>query len=357
MSYKNISHFFISASIVLTTFVSCNKKDFEGRAVYTASENFQITTDLQISDNTPSFGGGNTVHFTAEFNESVTSTIDIIGLESGANKRIIVDNSDTLTATNTVWNGNHDGLYFFKSGEKVVYTLSFYGSEMTISDTITIAQSYDFMTDDETEIIPNGDFELTPSFTNGEWFVDNVAVFWNQNFGTDIFPVQGEGFIYAEGQRTQAGSYMGGASQGQRNGQFFDLPTDPTRVWVNVYSYGFGPDNAHTNMYLVLLEADSVGLDVPNPTNTAGVDDGMAWAVPGDHDGWALQSIRYSDIPFPTYCVPGIEGGGCGNKVREPNRIDLLALSFESDDFEKKSFSALDFIIFTIDEPLDPSKF
>ena len=110
-------------------------------------------------------------------------------------------------------------------------------------------------------------------------------------------------------------------------------------------------------MYLLLLEADSVGLEAPHPTNAAGVDDGMLWTIPSDHEGWELHSIKYSDIPFPTYCIPGVEGGGCGNKVREPNRVDLLALSFESEDFEKKSFAAIDFLMFTIDEPLDPSKF
>ena len=360
MNLKSIKH------IVLTTLgtiflVSCNKSDdIIGKEINTASANFKLTTDLSTSTDSPNFiatFGAKGLFFTAEYNEEVTSTIDLVGLESGAVKRIIVEKSDTLTETNSFWNGNHDGLYFFKTGEEVVYTLSFYGSDLIYTDTVTITQAYDFIKEDVTTTIPNGNFDLDPNFTNGEWFVGNNAVFWNQNSTTDILPVQGTGFIYAEGQRTPAGSYMDGASQGGRNGLFFDLPADPSRVWVNVYSYGFGPDNAHTNMYLVMLEADSVGLAVPNATNAAGVDDGMAWAIPSDHEGWALQSIKYSDIPFPTYCVPGVEGGGCGNKVREPNRIDLLALSFESDDFEKKSYSALDFIMFTVDEPLDPSKF
>lgn len=346
----------VTAALGVSLLIGCNKKDFEGRAINTASENFQVITDLQISDNTPDFVSG-PIHFTAEYNESVTSTIDIIGLESGAVKKVVVDNSDTLTASNTEWNGNHDGLYFFKTGEKAVYTLSFFGSDITYTDTITITQAYDFMKENVSVAVPNGDFELDPTFANGEWFVGGRAVFWNQNTVTDIFPVQGDGFLYAEGQRSESSAYMDGASQGQRNGEFFDLPVDASRVWVNAYSYGFGLDNAHTNLYLVFLEADSVGLETPNPTNTDGIDDGVLWTVPSTHDGWALQSVRYSDIPFSTYCVDGAAGGGCGNKVKEPNRIDLLAVSFESDDFTKTSYGAVDFIIFTIDEPLDPSKF
>jgi hypothetical protein len=111
----------------------------------------------------------------------------------------------------------------------------------------------------------------------------------------------------------------------------------------------------------LFLEADSIGKD-GKPTNDdiseTAVDDGVQYELPTDHDGWKLFSTRYSDIPFAGYCnQEGGEGFGCGPKKYDPNRIDLIAMSFESDSPEQKAKAAVEYIIFTIDEPFDPTKF
>lgn len=334
---------------------SCNKKDVEGREVTPASDSFTVTKDLVVSDDNPDFVAG-PIFFTAEFSEEVTATIKLTGLESGASKEIIVDKASVLEAANTTWNGNHDGLYFFKTGEKVLYEMSFYGSDIVQRDTLIVDVAYDFIVDDVTVVVPNGDFEYLSG--GGDWWLqgDVVALNTDATYPSSFLPVQGEQYIHAFGTRTAASSYIGGASQGARNGQFFDLPFDASRVWVNVYAYGYGSSNSHTNFILSFHEADSVGLTVPHDKNGLGTDDNMGWIVPMDHEGWKLLSIKYSDIAFPTYCVPGVEGGGCGNKVREPNRIDLISVSFESDEV-LPSNGAIDFLMFTLDKPLDPSKF
>lgn len=333
--------------------VSCNKKDFEGREISVASDSFAVTNDLAVSDDNPDFVSA-PIYFTSSYNEKVTSVISIVGLESGAKKEIVVDKANTLDETNAVWNGNHDGLTFFKAGEKVMYSLSFYGSDIVQVDTLIIDKAYDFVVDGVTVVVPNGDFE---SAGGGWWFQAGVVEFnTSATYPSPFLPIQGNQYIHAFGTRDASGAYIGGASQGARNGVFYDLPFDASRVWVNVYAYGYGSTNSHTNFILSFHEADSVGLETPNPTNAVGRDDNMGWVVPMDHEGWKLFSIKYSDIPFPTYCVPGVEGGGCGNKVRESNRIDIISVSFESDEV-LPSYGAIDFLMFTLDKPLDPSKF
>ena len=347
--YKKYNIFLLMLSVFMI--VGCNKKDIDGREIASASSALVLIDTIKPSDVEPDFTN-EAIYFTSKFSEEVTATITITGLESGATKVISVDKTSQLDSLNASWNGNHDGLYFFKTGEQVLLELSFYGSELIDSDTLVIAKSYDFVVEDVTFDVPNGDFESE----NAAWWVDGVSTFWNSTFGLDIPAVQGDYFLYSEGIRTSEGAYIGGASSGARNGDFYELPFDASRVWVNVYAHGFGPSNSHTNYIVSFHEADSIGLEEPNLTNAVGRDDNMGWQIPMDHTGWELKSIRYSDIPFPTYCVPGVEGGGCGNKVRESNRIDLISVSFESDE-EIMSYGAIDFIVFTLDRPLDPSKF
>ena len=361
--------------------IGCNKKEVDGIEITPATEGFSITEDLVLSNSNPDFTK-DPVYFTAMFSEVVTSVITIKGLESGAEKRISVEKASELDATNTSWNGNHDGLYFFKNGEEVSYTLSFYGSEIVVVDTLAIKKEYDFDVVGKTLVIPNGNFNDDLGWQNGWWLdmntkYENIEDF---NFGwygieeTKVFPVQGDKFVQFYGTRVDSSAYIGGASAGARDAVYFDLPADPERVWINIYAYGYG--DTHTNNYLLLAESDRCddceevdeyttvdGLTEPIPDgvidkeqNLPGFDDSMQWEIPSDHYGWKLFSVKYSRLPFATFCVNGKEGGGCGNGVREPNRVDIVAFSFESDDPSKPSHALIDQVIFTIDGPFDPSK-
>jgi hypothetical protein len=360
--------------------VGCNKKDIEGTEITPVTEAFQIEEDFKVSNSIPDFVK-EAIYFTAEFSEEVTSVITIKGLESGAEKKIVVEKAASLDATNATWNGNNDGLYFFKTGEEVSYTLSFFGADLIVDSTLTIKKAYEFDVEGKVVIIQNGDFNDLPNWSN-EWWVDNNASknILDFDFGwygieeTNVLPVQGDKFVQFYGTRTDTSAYIGGAAAGNRDAVYYDLPADPERVWVNIYAYGYG--NSYTNNYLLCAESDKcescdevdeyttkdgltvLGSDnvIDKDQNLPGFDDALQWEIPSDHYGWKLFSVKYSRIPFADYCIPGKEGGGCGNGIREPNRIDMVAFSFESDDPTLPSHALIDQVIFTIDGPFNPSK-
>jgi hypothetical protein len=289
-----------------------------------------------------------------------------LGLESGARKVLLVQATDELTSENTKWEGGHDGFYFFKTDEKVEVRLSFVGTDIGAVDTLRIAAANNFINPEKGLLtVENGNFELPVGYGpgQGDWFFGGNANYEIPDLDigrkgiedTGIPAVQGDYYYSFYGTRSVESGYIAGGSQGARNGVYYDLPSDPSRVWVNVLVYGSG--DFHTNMLLLMLEADSVNVSNPDDIAMAGIDDGVQLKLPVNHTGWKWIRARYDAIPFASYCIPGVEGGGCGNKVHEPHRIDLIALSFESEDVSKPSSCIIDQIMFTVDQPFNPENY
>ncbi len=87
----------------------------------------------------PSFSDPSTVfYFQAGFNAEVTWTITINDFTSGAVKTL-TGTSSTINESNGRWDGSHDGLYYFNTGDIITATLTFVGSNIKLSSgTFTI---------------------------------------------------------------------------------------------------------------------------------------------------------------------------------------------------------------------------
>lgn len=335
---------------------SCNKKDFEGKEIVIASDAFTIITDLEVSDNSPDFNS-EAIHFTAKFSEEVTATLVLKGLESGAEKSFIIGKTNELSETNTLWNGTHDGLYFFRTGEKVVSILSFYGSEIVQYDTLMIASSLVY-SDDIHFPLQGGGFEDNTS--NGPIKYPDWILYGNESFVDvssvvtgEIIQVQGSQSFKMAANATTAG-YQGGMDNEvaiwngtEADPVFLPLPADPDSVYFSIYLYGTG--ESADKIVVEFKEADG-----DNETNLNGRDDGVQIIQSLGHTGWQLFTYKYSTLPFSTY----VPGGGNGNKIHEPHRIVRVAYSLEVTETVPRYGEAIfDYSIFTVGRPFDPSKF
>lgn len=104
---------------------SCKRK-YEGEFIGPIKEaNFTLKEPLELSTSSIDFADNDTnlVYFAAKVDRATDITVTIRGLESNAQKTITYKNVSKLDSTNT-WNGSQDELYYFRTGEKCVVTIS-----------------------------------------------------------------------------------------------------------------------------------------------------------------------------------------------------------------------------------------
>ena len=358
---KNHKYFILLLSVFLI--VGCNKKEFAGGEIIVASEGFSVLENLTASDYTPDFDAG-AIHFTAKFSEKVTAKLVINGLESGASKNITLTETDELSIDNALWSGTHDDLYFFRTGEQVVATLSFYGTEIIQIDTLIIDQSLSYNNDSHIPL-QGGDFENDADGSGPikypDWVLYGPGDFLieSQVLTSEIIQVQGEQ-SFRMAANASANGYQGGMDNevavwygqiihgpGTIIPEFLPLPADPDSVYFAIYLYGTG--EAADKIVIEFAEADG-----DNETFVPGQCDGVQVIQPLDHVGWKLFSYKYSTLPFSSYAP----GGGNGNKIHEPDRIVRVSFSLEITETAPRYGEAIsDFSIFTIGHVFNPSKF
>lgn len=320
----------------LMTLTSCHTdEEFMGAEIVKASDNFKVTSGLTIVEDSPNFTIGQYTTLSLQYNERVTTTVKYTGCESGATRAYtFVD--DHIDSSNVNWTGGHDGVFFFREGEKVKVSVSFLGSSKTFLDTLEVGRANPF-TNEFTKPLADGDFEDPIGWPN-----------WSSYAGTlsDIIQptpsVQGTGAWKFEFNATTTG-YQGGMDN--ESGGFYNLSSDPDSVWFNIYLFGEGDPSAR--IVIEFKEADA-----PNTSNQNGRDDGVQIIQDLGHEGWQLFSFKYSSIPFSTVAA----FGGGGNKKYEPNRIVRTAFSCDVTETGNKRV-IYDFPVFTLGGPFDPSKF
>ncbi len=348
LKFKKYKVLLFLASVFLT--FGCNKKDIDGREVHPASADFKVTENLVLSDGSPDFTAG-TMSLTAKFSEEVTCLVTLKGLESGAEKTFSLLKTSVLDAQNTKWNGTHDGLYFFRKGEKVAVDMSFFGSDLVQKDTLIIDEVQTF-TNATHFPLNNAGFEVEPIAY--PWVVYGTPMFGVVS--DEIVQVQGKNAFRMGADATKTG-YQGGMDSEVWNYSgtplapldttFFPFSSNPDELYFNIYLYGRGV--AADKMIIEFKEADGA-----HKKNLNGRDDGVQIIQTMGHEGWKLFSYQYSALPFSTYAP----GGGSGNKVREPHKIFRVAFSLEITETAPRYGDAIfDFPIFTIGKPFNPSKF
>jgi hypothetical protein len=373
-------------AFLVISFASC-KRDYadspnKAPVNIAATPNFTcsaLTSDMPSIDF--SLVAGVPISFAATFNETVTWKIELIGQTSTA-KKTISGTSSSINAMNSAWYGNHDGLFYFESGENVTANLIVSGREQVCASTsFAILGVRDAITD-------------TPTFMLVDKYADmeNIGAVYPYQFS--IFPPpptspflpnyklqdsiiqapQGQRYLRLEGSSTAANGIFVGGVQCRINpaaNQYF-LPTtwtDPTKIYLNVFVRGMDklPENdfpfatlsfeCHEDDNMNMSTAancqtynDSLGA---NPDNFCpSGEDAWVYQVQVQHIGWKLFSCRYSDL-LPS---ADIANGGSGNRKLEPQKLARVQLGLLSNPQFHRVSVDVDYVCFTYGAPLDPTK-
>lgn len=353
--------------VLLVVVIACNRKKQEliGPSYVAAPEGLVVTSFTSSSVPPAAVNFVLTkVTFNASFTGTVTWILTIVGQQSGA----VYEVSGTGNGfTNLVWGGSHTGLFFFRTGETVTATLSFYGSSLKESLDVKIGTKANFNTCQSGNYPKNADFEtpvqvLPPS---GNWASfnypagtivnvdqgitgvdDDTTQFPIDRKGNRVPAVQGKNFYYIKGLGDSP-SFVSGLLYNKVIGPDSIKTTDPNNLWFNVLIYGSGDINA--GLDIEFQEADVPGNNVYDQT----LDDAWVYHLELKHVGWKLFSIKYSDLSRST----NPELGGHGNNKKEPNRLRQFAFVL----LKKQNPSSpvevfFDYPIFTLGEPFKPCK-
>ncbi len=305
------------------------------------------------------------VFFYNEFSHVVTWYILLEGIQSGAQKSF-TSTSNTLDSNNTFWNGSADGTRFFVKGEKVKYTLSFLGSSITYSDTLSIDGGTQgaIRYNNRIKILPNGDtlkykliddMEAEPTPIYGIRTTYSDAADGNGKaafFVNDKRQVGGFFSFYMKGTDNNGNSYCGGSSgEALTELHNFTVEQDPSKVYFNAYVYGFGRPNS--SIFFQAFEndfADPSTFSYPLPR---AVDKNDMWfsIIEVDWVGWKLVSVPYSS--FMPANNP-LSGGG-GNRIKEPHKLCGFGLELESYPAPGATVElAVDDVYLTVNGPFQP---
>jgi hypothetical protein len=344
--------------LLLSSITACNEEDFIGNPIEVAPADFEVTTPLKVSKASLSFNT-DVLELECKFNAEVTTNVIITGLESGAEYKYVLSNTDEINSSNFSWKGQHSGLYFFKSGEKAQVKIEFYGASDALQlDTVTIVKSQSFK-DEFHYPLAGGDFEDrgdgSEIISYPYWIVYGKGEYLAVSglSSEEIMQVQGVNSFRMASDALTPG-YQGGMDnetaiiEGTDADPIFPpFPANADSVYFNIYLYGYG--EGADKIVIEFKEADGV-----NETNKNGRDDGVQIIQTLEHEGWELFSYRYSQLPFSTYAP----GGGSGNKTHEPHRIFRVAFSLEvTESAPRYGEATYDFPIFTIGKPFDPANY
>jgi hypothetical protein len=339
---------------------SCHREKVEslGPSYISAPPDFAVNS-FSASTSSADLSSGD-VKFNATFTNPVTWTLTIKGQTSGAIYQVQGTGS---SITNLSWTGAMTGVAFFRTGETVTATLSFFGSTITSSTNITLTGVPDFTT---CGLFPfYGDFEDTASvlawhtptgphyspnyahfnfptpIANVDQGIDSVAVDYK---GNPVPSVQGKKYYYIKGLGAQSVfvsgmQYLGG-------NLFSNLPADPNQVWFNIYVYGSGDPNSE-------IQIDLQEDENSNFSYEPGKEDAYVQLITLDHKGWKLFSFPYSK--FTISVDPHF--GGSGNKIKEPQFVrnfDVVLLKKLNPNSPAEVY--FDYPIFTVGGPFKPCK-
>ncbi len=287
------------------------------------------------------------------------------------------------TIDSTIFNATFDtlrivqyGYYGFEDALVNIDSIVFYNPRLpkaSISYACTVNELNVPVSDSVLFIDPRTDGFGTNGFeTNSNWLwwfalnpsnsSDGVTPVTRRN--NELDAPEGDYYLELSGTASSGSVYIGGASYGTRTGvapdpnsgtAFYGLPADPTEVWFNFYVYG--DMDVNTELFVTFHEADEIKSDgsESNDFSIHGIDDGVMLKQCFNHSGWQLFSYRYDQLRFSEYCIPGVEGAGCGNKTYEPHRIKLVSFSLQSEQSDHAVSARIDYPVFTIGGPLDPS--
>lgn len=257
--------------------------DFDGPRLVDRFGPFALLEPLQASRVTADFAAGETVVFTARFNKQTNWVLEIIGLESGAVRRIEGFSSE-LNASNARWEGRTTVLPFF-GVEPVRATLSFPDE----AEAGTSATSLNVLSPRTYPGSVVADFEGGDNIRVGNFEFELAAA---RIEGTPR-PAQGSGYFLLRGTDNVVRNFFVGLIDilPRTAGTYFAVPTSvPENLYVNMFIRSFG--TPHT-IAVVQLVADANG----NGRFDDGVDRVFPYSdIPVDWTGWRAFSKSFAEL-------------------------------------------------------------
>lgn len=316
------------------TLVSCERStEPEGPALEDLFGEFTILENLEASQPTVDYGSGESVFFTASFSKITNWELTIKG-SNGAEK-LITGSSKELDATNATWDGSTSIFPSFSPGSCSVDLLiledsTIQSTSVTMSSSRT--QSGIIVADFESGIDPNWNI-FAQTGANMSFTIENTGLVPQGNFYYDM---GGEvGWDWLIGLMDFPATAYGA------NG--FDLGTNANDIYFNVVINN--PPGISNAITLFQFREDENG----DGSFTEASEDMYAVELKGLDEGWQIISMKYSDLQS---LVNGAPSDPNGNGVHDPDKLHMLSCLFLADPNSGYSQTLMDYVVFTIGEPL-----
>jgi len=342
-------------SILLLVVFACKREtvDYLGPAFIAAP------TDFSVTSFTATLPAVNFVTSTETFNATFTHTVSWILTVTGQESGAVYEVTGISNGFSNVWKGTNTGMSFFRTGEKVTATISFFGTKYTSSIEVDITKARNYASygqfprggdfEDPLIVEPQpplyspywASFNFPTPIPNVDQGVDSVAIDYHGNI---VPSIQGEKYYFIKGLGAQSNFVSGLQYFGPLNPK---LPATPDNVWINMYIYGTGDANAGVE---IEYQEDDIRTA---PGYNGKIDDAFVTYITLSHKGWKLFSVKYSDLT-PS---KNADFGGSGNRIHEPKRLisfDVIAIKKTNPDKPVEIY--FDFPIITVGGPFDPSK-
>ncbi len=339
---------FPSLTVVVFTilfFVGCkrSKEDYIGPGKGFSSPDFAIVSAFKSNKDSVNFLK-DTLNFSAKFNENVSYSITITGLESGAIKHLEGYSDEVHSA----WDGSGE-LVFFKKGESCTAQLRVLGKEGVLaSHSVFISTEYK----PKGTVIAN----MEPGTKNG---VFAISGFWETNaqiacgLTKDASPLEGNYAMVMEGIDLKSGGYIGQSSTKPIPGvnAFQTSPNSPyfystgtaisDSLWFTIFIYGTGQKHAQL---FIKFDQDDDGLNGYDPTK----ENGFELPIQDlSHFGWKAFSFNYSSINLGGNTL----FGGNGDGIHRTDKIVQIEYALNSNRPNIPVKVIFDYPVFTVGKP------
>lgn len=314
---------------------SCSKPDefYDGPNLYDVYGDFEVYTSLEGSQINVDFESGETVYFTCELSKVVNWQLKITGSNSGAEK-IITGTSRTLDEEVALWDGSTTNLPIFRV-ENCNVELS-------------------FLTEETDTILTTSVFVTTPKLNAG-FVITDFEEGWNPNWSTFVQSGTSMDFgIKLDGTAPQLARYynMAGVVDWDWltgmidfNATAFGETTMPLsnngdNLYFNAFVYG---DPMYPNSRILFRFDEDENVD---GTFDITSEDSFGYELIIDWSGWKHISVKYSDILSAN--------NASGGALHNPDKLNRVSVLHLADPNSGYAHSAIDYLIFTENEPLHP---
>ncbi len=299
-------------------------------------ENFSVQGGLFKAGYASVDFGKEDQYFLATFSNNVKWYISIVGLESKAVKRM-AGIGQTLDLGNASWDGSADSVYFFKTQEECVATLTFFNSALTLKDTFRISQEKVF------EGILLDDFEensLAAKVGIDSQYTDAGDKEIRISFRDSSVKVQGNSSLLLSGIDANGNYWIGGVNTASQALAKKVGKTDASALYLNLSVYGTIENQA--GLAIKLYEDDD-----SSGSYSASKDDAYTYSLKVDWVGWKKIAIAYRSFAD--------DSTGTGDNDPEPSHLVGMNMALIAYTSTATTQLNTDYIILTTGKPLNGS--